>query len=129
MFIEEYFHMHKHFCALEETVGIYNGAIVQDKKFKFANIIWQVIEDKLDGNGSMLDYIIYSNQEDIGNQFNKSATVKLQRIKKEKSNVSWSYWVLKDVKDEHVWLIIGTDYSLCKFPKVIFKHYPKNHDI
>lgn len=125
MFIEEYIHMHKHFCALEETVGTYNGAIDQDKKFKFANIIWQVIEDKLDGQGSMLDYIIYSNQEDTSNQFNESATVKLQRIKKEKSNVSWSYWVLKDIKDEHVWLVIGTDFSLCKFPKVIFKHYPK----
>lgn len=125
MNFNKYIHMHKHFCALEGTVGEYDGALIKDKTFKFANIVWQVIEDNLDDYRSMLDYIVYCDKEYAPGLFTNVATVKLQRSKDYKRNVTWGCWILTDVVDQHIWLKIGTDYADELFPRVIFKHCPK----
>ena len=119
--------MYWHWSFLNGIKGFYEGCDVENMSFKFGGIVWNIIKDDLDGERSLIDFVVYGNQDSLFEN-NTKAKVKLEEI--EESPLSeyeiFSGWTLKGVEDNHIWLIVGTDYSSDLFPKVIFKHFAKN---
>ena len=111
--------MHMHWKNLIGFVGPYEGADEASLLFKFDNIIWEAIIDEYDGYRSCLDFIVYGNNKDFIS-CNDLATVIVEKF----DNKTFEGYVLKDVKTNHVWLKIGTEYLDEYYPCVIFKHYP-----
>jgi len=119
--------MHMHWKNLVGITGLYEGADESSLVFKFDNILWQAVEDDMDGYRSMLDYVVYADDA-LQKKFicNKNlAKVVLEHIDNTEEGGTFSGYVLKDIEDGHVWLEIGTNYMDEWYPCVIFNHCPK----
>ena len=112
-------YMHKHWMSLVGLTGLYEGADEASYLFKFDGIVWEALQDELDGYRSCLDYIVYGDKKKLIQQ-NKLANV----IVEEYNVDNFEGYVLKDVKTNHVWLQIGTQYIDKYYPEAIFRHYP-----
>ena len=116
--------MHKHWAFLDGIKGFYEGSSKDDMSFKFGGIVWNVVRDSLDGERSLIDFIVYGNQEKCFNDKIKEK-VKLEAVSEIAIDEyqTFSGWTLKSIKDNHIWFIVGTDYSNDFYPKVIIKHF------
>ena len=116
--------MHKHWAFLDGIKGFYEGSSTDDMSFKFGGIVWNVVRDSLDGERSLIDFIVYGNQEKCFND-NIKEKVKLEAV----SEIAiddyqiFSGWTLKSIDDNHIWFMVGTDYSNDFYPNVIIKHF------
>jgi hypothetical protein len=116
-----------HFHNLVGSKGIYEGANEQELIFKFDDILWKAIEDELDGYRSMLDYVVYADN-DANRSFichKNLANVVLESVDESEQNICFAGYVLKDIEDNHIWLRIGTAYVDEYYPYTIFQHIPK----
>jgi hypothetical protein len=87
--------------------------------YKLDNVVWEAIEDPSDGYRSYLQSIEL--KENVGNltfSFNPFATVKVE------PDYECNGWKLVDVKDDWVWLRVGTDFD-SQYPIFVFKYTPK----
>ena len=120
-----------HFHNLVGIEGLYEGADELELVFKFDNILWQAVEDDMDGFRSMLDYVLYADNE-MNKKFinNKNlARVILENIDDTDDGGDFAGYVLKDVNDGHIWLRIGTNYTDEWYPCVVFNHIPKKSHV
>ena len=111
--------MHMHWKNLIGFVGPYEGADEASMSFKFDSIIWKVIIDEHDGYRSCLDYVVYGEEKDFIS-YENLATVVVEKL----DSKIFNGYILKDVKTNHVWLKIGTEYLDEWYPCAIFTHYP-----
>ena len=120
--------MHKHWAFLDGVKGFYEGSDTDSMSFKFGGIVWNVIKDELDGERSLIDFIVYGDQQENFIETLKEK-VRLEEVRESrvKGYEVFSGWTLKSIEDNHVWLMIGTDYSSNYYPHVIFKHFNRNN--
>jgi hypothetical protein len=116
-----------HFHNLIGLKGKYEGADEQYLTFKFDDILWQAVEDDMDGYRSMLDYVVYADSEAEENFITHEnlADVVLENIDDTEDGGYFAGYMLKDVSDGHIWLKIGTNYTDEWYPFVVFQHLPK----
>ena len=116
--------MHWHWDLLDGIKGFYEGSCKNEMSFKFGGIVWNVIKDELDGERSLIDFIVYGDQEETF-EFCLKEKVVLEKVDDFPINdyEIFSGWLLKSIEDGHICLIIGTDYSEDFYPNVIFKQF------
>lgn len=116
--------MYYHWTFLDGLKGFYQGYNEEEMTFKFGGIVWSIIKDDLDGERSLIDYIVYGDQK---KSFEEKINERVKVVEIIESPVSeheiFSGWKLESIDDGHIYLIIGTDYSSDSYPKVIFKHF------
>lgn len=123
--------MHWHWTTLEGIKGYYEGSDADSLAFKFGGIVWCIIKDDLGYSRSLLDFVVYGDQNSKFNEVLKE-NVRLEKVVEistlpfNKYEV-FSGWVLKSIEDDHVWLLIGTDYSSVNYPHAIFEHFSKSN--
>ena len=120
-----------HFHNLVGVEGVYEGANELEFTFKFDNILWQAVEDDMDGYRSMLDYVLYADNL-LQKKFiscKNLARVTLENIDNTEEGGDFAGYVLKDVKDGHIWLRIGTNYMDEWYPCIVFQHIPKKNHV
>ena len=93
-------------------------------RYKLDNTVWEAIEDESDGYRSYLDSIKISEQKNTDIFFENSlGTVIVQNVEDENSFTGFK---LVEQKTGHVWLKIGTDYSVDYYPSFHFEYIPKD---
>lgn len=89
--------------------------------FKLGPTVFQAIENPDDGYRSYLESIEV--EDDVKKKvhfFSKP----LGKVRIEKGR-SIDGYILKDIKDSHIWLEVGTDYIDDYYPAFIFDYHPK----
>lgn len=93
--------------------------------FKLDGTVYHAVEDENDGYRSLLDTIQVAG-EDVAPKpifFRRSiATITIEEVDLAAGFVGY---VLKDVKDGHEWLEVGTDYTDDYYPMFVFRYNPK----
>lgn len=116
--------MFDHFKSLSGITFKYNGFSKKNMSFKFAKIVWEVIEDTYDGNRSQLDWVVYGDQNcNFHNNFEEDSYLEEWNDVKTKEYEVFCGWVLRKSNNGEVILMIGTDYTDEYYPATVLDTY------
>ena len=109
--------------VFEDLVGkVFGFYGVDGNEFKLGRKIWLAIEDPDDGYRSYLGSIEVSKENTEGIFFRKPlAKVKVVSV----DDRSFNGFELIDEKDQHCWLMVGTDCLDDYYPYFVFNYQPK----
>lgn len=94
---------------------------VDNLRFKLGRVVWEAVEDDSDGLRSYLETVQRVEQPDDVFFKRPLATVEIVDV----CEGSMDGYGLRDVKDGHIWLLVGTDNVDDYYPSFVFSYAPK----
>lgn len=101
---------------------------VDNNWYKLDDTVWEAEEDESDGYRSYLQSIqLVENPQEEKLIFPDVplAFVQVHEVDNAQRNDNFKGWALVDIKDNWVWLKVGTDYSDSYYPHFVFEYHPK----
>lgn len=103
--------------GLNQPFGFYG---VDNHQFKLGRNVYEAIEDPVDGYRSHLDTVVV--RENTGIFFKRAVDTVIVR---EASDPFFSGYEVVSTKDEHVWLLFGTEQTDEYYPWFVFTYSPR----